>query len=231
MESRCTIKGRSRVVTAEQVESALRDVTPEAVWIHGVEIGGRLYPVTQALAVALGLSRKDCAPHVAGRLFRRLGFKVSAAERRSKREVARDRLREALPHRSRQLGLVEDEFLSLPPILLEWFRWQRWVDLAEHGVAMLELPFGFPGVYEARLKRDEQRLTIGKASNLGTRILYGLIRGTSPHASGRKIREHEDVSKILVRWAFTDRPAAAEEALHLDHIRRHGRLPKYTQRT
>jgi hypothetical protein len=105
------------------------------------------------------------------------------------------------------------------------------VDLAEHGAAILELPFIFPGVYEARLKRDGRRLTIGRAKSLGPRILYGLIRGTTRHEAGRKIRENEDVTKVLVRWAFTDRPAAAEEELHHRHFQKWGRLPKYTVRT
>jgi hypothetical protein len=39
------------------------------------------------------------------------------------------------------------------------------------------------------------------------------------------------LGRVFIRWALTDRPAAAEEALHLDRLRRHGRLPKYTQRT
>jgi len=231
MESLFSLNGQSFVLTAEKVEAALRDVTPEGIWRHGVEIGGRLFPVTQALAVTLGLERKDCTSRTARRLLRRLDLKVVTFEGRTRREMARERLREALPYRSRQVGWVKDELLELEPILLEWFRWHRWVDLAEHGAAILELPFIFPGVYEARLKRDERRLTIGRAMSLGPRILYGLIRGSSRHPSGRKIRENEDVTKVLVRWAFTNRPAAAEEELHHRHFHKWGHLPKYTVRT
>jgi len=40
MDSRVTIKGGNFVLTAEQVEAALRDVSPDPVRVHGVEIGG-----------------------------------------------------------------------------------------------------------------------------------------------------------------------------------------------
>jgi hypothetical protein len=57
------------------------------------------------------------------------------------------------------------------------------------------------------------------------------VKGSVPHQAGNKIRRSEDTSRVLVRWALTDWPAAAEEALHKQHVREHGRLPKYTQRT
>jgi hypothetical protein len=76
------------------------------------------------------------------------------------------------------------------------------------------------------------RLTIGRTSDLRARVKYQLVMGTGgPHPVRKSIVENEDLGRVFVRWAITDRPATAEEALHLDHIRRHGRLPKYTQRT
>lgn len=228
MECRFTVQGRRIVATAEQVEAALRDVTPEKVYVHSVEVGGRVYPVRQALAEAFGLKRADCFPHVACRVFRQLGFRVAATSRRPRRKGTRARLREALPDRTSEIGPVEDVFLELPPIHLAWSRWERWHDLAEHGLAILDLPRGKPGVYEARLKDSDERLTIGRASDLRTRILHALIRGTSTHPSGDKIREQEDLSQVLVRWAVTDRPAAVEEELHRRHLADFGRLPKHT---
>jgi hypothetical protein len=74
-------------------------------------------------------------------------------------------------------------------------------------------------------------LVIGKAVNIGKRIKTDLVRGKGPHPAGDKIRAREDTSRLTVRWALTDRPAAAEEELHQQHVRKYGALPKYTQRT
>ena len=228
MECRFTVQGRRIVATPEQVEAALRDVTPDRVYVHSVEVGGRVYPVRQALAVAFGLNRTDCYPHVACRVFQQLGFRVAATTRRPRRKGTRARLREALPDRSQEIGPVEDELLELPPIQLPWSRWERWQDLADHGTAVIDLPRGTPGVYEARMKESEERLTIGRASDLRTRILHALVRGVWSHPAGDKIREQEDLDRVLVRWAVTDRPAAVEEELHRRHTATFGRLPKYT---
>lgn len=231
MECRFTVRGRRIVATAEQVEAALRDVTPDKVYVYSVEVGGRVYPITQALAVAFGLKRADCSPRVACRVFRQLGFPVAASSRRFRRTGTRARLREALPDRTPEIGPVENGFLELPRIHLAWSRWERWEDVAEHGIAIIDLPRHTPGVYEARLKDSEERLTIGRASDLRIRLLHVLIWGNGPHPAGEKIREHEDLSQVLVRWAATDRPAAAEEELHRRHIATFGHLPKYTSRT
>jgi len=231
MESRFTVNGRRLVATREQVETALRDVPPDRVRVHAVEIGGQLYPVMQALAVACGLNRKDCFPHVASRVFRQLGFKVFATAQRPRSRGTVAGLRKALPHRSLEIGPEETQVLELPPIVLEWSRWERWEDLTEHGLAILDLPRGKPGVYEARLQGSEERLTIGKASDLRTRVLHALVRGISSHPSGRKIRDREDLRQVLVRWALTDHPCAAEEELHRLHLATFARLPKHTLRT
>ena len=86
------------------------------------------------------------------------------------------------------------------------------------------------GVYEVRRADDEQRLTIGKATNLRQRIVRGLVKGKLPHSAGKRIRASERVSELLVRWAETDRPAAAEEELHRRQIQQFGRLAQYTRR-
>ena len=231
MPCRFTVNGRRIVATREQVEAALRGVPADPIRVHAVEIAGKLYPVAQALAVAFGLDRARCYGNVASRVFRQLGFRVSATGQRPKPWGTAAGLRQALPDRSPEIGPEEVEALELPPILLEWSRWERWDDVAEYGLAILDLPRGKPGVYEVRLQGSEERLTIGRASNLRQRILHGLIRGGSPHEAGAKIRNQEDVHQILIRWALTDRPAADEEELHRRHLAHFAHLPKYTLRT
>jgi len=86
-------------------------------------------------------------------------------------------------------------------------------------------------IYEVRYADTEERLTIGKASDLRMRIKQGLVKGKTPHSAGNKIRDSEDTSKILVRWAITNRPAAAEEELHKRYVKKFGKLPKYVQHT
>jgi hypothetical protein len=75
----------------------------------------------------------------------------------------------------------------------------------------------------------EERLTIGKASDLRMRIRQGLVKGKTPHSAGGGIRTEEDTSKIVVRWAITDRPATVEEELRKRHLDKFGRLPKYVE--
>jgi hypothetical protein len=86
-------------------------------------------------------------------------------------------------------------------------------------------------VYEAKYRDSDERLTIGRASRLDRRIRQGLVKGKLLHSAGRKIREGEDTSKIVIRWACTDRPSAVEEALHRLHRERFGRLPVYVDHT
>ncbi|MGH9861982.1 MAG: hypothetical protein ACRD35_01015, partial [Candidatus Acidiferrales bacterium] len=95
----------------------------------------------------------------------------------------------------------------------------------------VKVPNRKPGVYEVKTFDAEERLTIGKASNLRQRVKQGLVKGKTKHSTGKRIGGAEDVSHLLVRWAETDRPAAVEEELHLRHIARFGRLPKYTKHT
>jgi hypothetical protein len=83
-------------------------------------------------------------------------------------------------------------------------------------------------VYEVKYRDSDERLTIGKASNLRMRVKQGLVKGKVPHRAGEKIREKENTSQVVVRWAETERRAAAEEELHLRYRARFGRLPMYT---
>jgi excinuclease UvrABC nuclease subunit len=95
------------------------------------------------------------------------------------------------------------------------------------------IPNQVPGVYEVRFTeggRDE-RVYIGKAADLRLRIRQGLVKGKLPHSEGKRIRQQEDVSRLAIRWAVTDRPSAAEEELHRAYRTTFGHLPLYTQNT
>ena len=122
---------------------------------------------------------------------------------------------------------METERIYLPDIKLEWSDWVRWDDLwvgVEKGV--ITLPFGRPGVYEAKCQDAEDRLTIGKARrDLGGAIESGLVDGATNH--GLRIRWNVRTSEIVVRWAVTECPAAAEESLLKRHDRKFGALPPY----
>jgi hypothetical protein len=126
---------------------------------------------------------------------------------------------------------ADKETFSIPLIVLEWSEWRAWNDLKvgakyEGGVTIPQVA----GVYEVKYADDDRQLTIGKTFSLRRRIKRQLVRGKS-HSSGKKIRANEDVSRIVVRWATTDRRAAAEEELHKKHKAKFGDLPKYTEHT
>lgn len=124
--------------------------------------------------------------------------------------------------------------LTIPPIELRWSEWTAWSRLqldARSDPQAVRVP-DKPGVYEAKLTDSEERLTIGRASNLRMRIKQGLVKEAKvPHSSGDNIRTKEDTSRIVVRWALTDRPAAAEGELHRQYKESFGVLPKHTKRT
>lgn len=127
---------------------------------------------------------------------------------------------------------MEVEVIEIPPIQLEWSDWTSWdeleIDARKGGI---RVPNKRPGVYEAKYRDVERRLTIGKASDLRMRVKQGLVKGKTDHSAGERIREHEDTSNIVVRWAITERPATVEEELHKKHIAMFGRLPKYVSHT
>ena len=127
---------------------------------------------------------------------------------------------------------MDVETIEIPPIRLEWSEWIPWDDLkADARKGGIKVPNGKPGVYEARHVGTEERLTIGKTSDLRMRIKQGLIRGKTLHSAGYRIRTDEDTSTVVVRWAITDRPAATEEELHQRYLKRFGKLPKYVEHT
>lgn len=97
------------------------------------------------------------------------------------------------------------------------------------GGAGVSIPNMVAGVYEVRSIDNEpgDRAYIGKAGDLRLRVRQGLVKGKLPHSGGRRIRELEDVSRLVIRWAATSRPAAAEEELHRAYRARFGHLPTY----
>lgn len=127
---------------------------------------------------------------------------------------------------------MEKELIKIAPIELVWSDWFGWrdieVDVRKGGI---RLPNGKSGVYEARYADREERLTIGKASDLRMRVKQGLVKGKTPHSAGQSIRQNENVSNVIVRWAITDRPSAVEEELHKRYLAKFGKLPKYVKHT
>lgn len=127
---------------------------------------------------------------------------------------------------------MENEIIEIPRINLEWSDWYNWNSLIEDARSGgIKIPNYMSGVYEVKYVDAEERLTIGRASNLRMRIRQGLLKGKSAHSSGKNIRSNEDIAKIVIRWAETDRPAAAEEELHRRYRKKFECLPKYTKRT
>ena len=67
---------------------------------------------------------------------------------------------------------MELEEIMLPAITLEWSDWTAWDVLSQdartHPTEM-RIPDA-PGVYEAKLRQNEDCLTIGKAANLRMRV-------------------------------------------------------------
>lgn len=128
---------------------------------------------------------------------------------------------------------IEREEITIPSFVLEWSNWWAWDDLkvdARQGDGV-KVPNREPGVYEVKYRESEERLTIGKASDLRMRIKQGLVKNKTPHSAGEKIQANEDTSRIVVRWAITSRPAAVEEELHKRYHTRFGELPKYVEHT
>lgn len=126
---------------------------------------------------------------------------------------------------------MEREIIEIPLIELRWSEWIPWDSLKEDArKGGISIP-NKPGVYEVKYEAIEQRLTIGRTSNLRMRIKQALVKGKMGHTSGEKIRAKENTSKILVRWTITDRNAAVEEELHKRHLQKFGKLPKYVEHT
>jgi hypothetical protein len=122
----------------------------------------------------------------------------------------------------RRMG--ERSILELGRITLEWCEWTPWLKVQKAGI-----PAG-PGVYEVRHlgRPDGERLYIGMGKVLRRRAYDGMIKN-SHHGAG-EIAQMEDLAQVAVRWATTDRPAAAEEELLRTYLQTFGELPKYAEK-
>jgi hypothetical protein len=121
-----------------------------------------------------------------------------------------------------------------PDIVLEWSDWSPWKDIkipnwGGKGGEGVYIPNKTPGVYEVRYVDSSERLAIGETTNLRFRIRQALVKGKGPHSAGREIRSNEDTSRIVVRWAVTDKHKEVEAALKGMHVMTFGRFPKYTK--
>lgn len=123
---------------------------------------------------------------------------------------------------------VAVQILAIPLITLTWSDWTPWPNIL--GQKGGQIP-KHPGVYEVKNLDSGNILTIGKTDNLHRRVQKALVQGKHLHSAGTRIRAVEDVTRLVVRWAVTDRPAAAEEELHRLHIQQFGRLPVHTLST
>jgi hypothetical protein len=57
------------------------------------------------------------------------------------------------------------------------------------------------------------------------------VKGKAPHPGGARFRAEQDLARLMVRWALTDWPAAAEEELLRAYASKFGRLPEYVRST
>lgn len=130
---------------------------------------------------------------------------------------------------------METQIITIPPIELKWTDWTEWdkFKLDFRRKVGVNVPIK-SGVYEAKYNDTEERLDIGRGSDLRARIKGALVKGTSPHSTGSRIRDKKaevDFSKVVVRWAETDRPAAVEEELHIQYKRKFGKRPEFVKNT
>lgn len=76
METKCAVIGKKIQLTANDVETRLKDNIPEPARSLVVEVNGQFYPVKQAFSEVSGLDRADFISHQAREIFLRIGFNV-----------------------------------------------------------------------------------------------------------------------------------------------------------
>ena len=75
---RTTILGRSYNITKADIEQNLRDIEPEEGKAkYFVEIGGKKYPIKQALSQTLNLAKVAFTSQQAFGILHKLGFKIA----------------------------------------------------------------------------------------------------------------------------------------------------------
>lgn len=73
------VSGKTFNLDEAQVTAALKKVTPETARTHVVEVGGKWFPVKQALAAVTKMDRLDFTTAQARAVLQRLGFKTFRA--------------------------------------------------------------------------------------------------------------------------------------------------------
>ena len=75
---RVVIRGYVYNITKADIEQSLRDIEPEEGKAkYFVEIGGKKYPIKQALSQTLNLAKVAFTPQDAFTILNRLGFKIT----------------------------------------------------------------------------------------------------------------------------------------------------------
>jgi hypothetical protein len=78
---RFVLNGRSMELDPAVVTALMFGVVPEDVREHGVQIGGRTFPVKQVFEIATGLPRAEFTSHIARRHLAALGLQLSGSIR------------------------------------------------------------------------------------------------------------------------------------------------------
>ncbi len=73
------VSGTRVKVTKERVISVLKEIEPDVIATHAVEVEGRLYPVKQAFAAISNIDLLDFNSAQARTNFKKMGFKVCRA--------------------------------------------------------------------------------------------------------------------------------------------------------
>ena len=119
-------------------------------------------------------------------------------------------------------------FITVRTVALNWNAWVPWSRLEPSAHEHAEVcPPESAGVYELKYIGQEVRLAIGAAHNLRLGLQEALVQGRQPHPVGRRIQEHEDTTRLEIRWAENERPSETQEDLYVGHLARFGQLPKY----
>ncbi len=233
MEFDFIVKGRTHHASPERIIDALRDVPPEPPTPYMVVVEGTPYPLVQVIVDTFGVGRGDFAARTMANMLTRLGFEVREGGPMASRPHKPPQKKKRLVRRVDTRDWLPPQVLEIPEIVLQWSHYERWEDIANppEDDRPLDLPPAQPGVYEVTGKGEYRALYIGRARDLHDRITNALVKGTLPHHAGLKIRENENLADLEVRWAVTDRPAAAEEELHRQHREMFDCLPLYTSHT
>jgi hypothetical protein len=113
--------------------------------------------------------------------------------------------------------------------------WSDWFEVLtdDRGGQGMAISNQIPGLYEVKYADNDgdERLSVGKAADLRMPVRQGLEKGKLPYAGGIHSRGTEDLSRLVVSWAMTDRPAAAEEEQRRGYRAEFSTLPAFVRST